>query len=69
MSKREQRVINAFINCVQCGEFSVDYAITLIEDADKYGYLSEGAKAEFYAEFNIDTENQLNESEGLLNAY
>ena len=51
MSKREQRVINAFINCVKNGEFTFDYAITLIEDTDKYGYLSDAAKEAFYAEF------------------
>ena len=51
MSKREQRVIKAFINCVKKGEFSLDYAITLIEDTDKYGYLTDAAKEMFYAEF------------------
>ncbi len=51
MSKREKRVINAFINCVKSGEFTLDYATTLIEDGDKYGYLSEEAKEEFYAVF------------------
>ena len=35
MSKRENRVINAFINCVKSGEFSFDYAVTLIEDSNK----------------------------------
>lgn len=48
MSKREQRVINAFINCVRNGEFSEDYAITLIEDNQRYGWLSDEAKEEFY---------------------
>ena len=51
MTKREQRVINAFINCVNRGEFTLDYAITLIEDTDKYGYLTDTAKETFYAEF------------------
>ena len=51
MSKREQRVIKAFINCVKRGEFTLDYAITLIEDTDKYGYLTDAAKEMFYAEF------------------
>lgn len=54
MTKREQRVINAFINCVNKGEFTFDYAVTLIEDADKYGYLTEVAKESFYAEFESD---------------
>ena len=48
MTKRETRVINAFINCVKSGEFSEDYAITLIEDQQKYGWLSEEAKEVFY---------------------
>ena len=48
MTKRESRVINAFINCVKSGEFSEDYAITLIEDNQKYGWISEEAKEVFY---------------------
>lgn len=48
MSKREERVVNAFIECVKNGEFSLEYAITLIEDNNKYGYLSEVAKESFY---------------------
>ena len=48
MTKREQRVINAFLNCVVRGEFSADYAITLIEDNQRYGWLSDTAKEYFY---------------------
>ena len=48
MTKREQRVINAFINCVKSGEYTLDYAIILIEDNSKYGWLSEAAKEYFY---------------------
>lgn len=48
MTKRETRVINAFKNCVQSGEFTEDYAITLIEDSQRYGWLSEEAKEAFY---------------------
>ncbi len=48
MSRREQRVINAFIACVQSGEFTVEYAIILIEDTQRYGWLSETAKNVFY---------------------
>ena len=40
MTRREQRVINAFINCIKSGTYSVDYAITLIEDNQRYGWLS-----------------------------
>lgn len=50
MTLREQRVISAFINCVKQGEFTFDYACLLIEDTERYGYLSNSAKEEFYAE-------------------
>lgn len=48
MTKREQRVINAFITCVKSGEFTEEYAILLIEDTQRYGWLSEAAKEVFY---------------------
>ena len=48
MTKREQRVILAFENCIMSGQYSVDYAITLIEDNKRYGWLSDEAKDEFY---------------------
>lgn len=48
MTKRETRVINAFINCVKSGEYTLDYAILLIEDNQRYGWLSEEAKEVFY---------------------
>lgn len=50
MSKRERRVINAFIACVKAGQFTYDYACLLIEDTQRYGYLSMDAKEVFYAE-------------------
>ena len=56
MSKRELRVINAFVNCVKSGQYSYDYAVTLLENNEKYGYLSEEAKEVFYAEFEKETE-------------
>lgn len=43
MKKREKRVIDAFVNCIKHGEFSVDYADVLIADNSKYGWLSEAA--------------------------
>ncbi len=49
MSKREQRVIRAFINCVKNGEYTFDYACLLIEDQQRYGYLTDEAKEQFYA--------------------
>lgn len=51
LSRRESRVIRAFINCVKSGEYTLDYAIILIEDNERYGWLSEEAKEVFYAEF------------------
>lgn len=48
MTRREKRVITAFINCVRSGEYTLDYAIILIEDTSKYGWLSEAAKEYFY---------------------
>ncbi len=56
MSKRERRVIQAFINCVKSGEYTLDYAIVLIEDNERYGWLSEEAKEVFYAEFDVEEE-------------
>ena len=58
MKKREKRVIDAFVNCIKHGEFSVDYADVLIADNSKYGWLSEAA-LDYYEE---QTE-QLRESE------
>lgn len=56
MTKRERRVINAFINCVKSGEYTLDYAILLIEDNERYGWLSEEAKEVFYNEFDVEEE-------------
>lgn len=58
MSKREQRVISAFVNCVKSGQYSFDYAVTLIENNEKYGYLSEAAKESFYAEFENEEKTE-----------
>lgn len=51
MTKREKRVVGAFVDCVKNGEYSLEYAITLLEDNDKYGYLTNEAKEEFYGIF------------------
>ena len=48
LTKREQRVIRAFINCVVNGEYTLDYAVLLIEDQARYGWLSDAAKEVFY---------------------
>lgn len=52
MTKREKRVINAFLNCIKHGEYTADYAITLIEDSERYGWLSDTAKDFFYEELD-----------------
>lgn len=52
MTKREKRVINAFLNCIKRGEYTADYAITLIEDNERYGWLSDTAKDYFYEELD-----------------
>lgn len=56
MTKREQRVITAFINCIKRGEYTVDYAIILIEDNARYGWLSESAKEYFYSQIEEEEE-------------
>lgn len=63
MSKRENRVINAFINCVKRGEYTFEYACLLIEDTQRYGYLTDEAKEVFYAEFENDEETDVDEVE------
>ena len=64
MTKRETRVINAFINCVRSGEYSLDYAIILIEDNARYGWLSEEAKDEFYEAVDPEPEPEEGTEEG-----
>lgn len=59
-SIRAKRVINAFINCVKTGVYSEDYAITLIEDEGKYGYLSDSDKEMFYE--SLETEEEAEEA-------
>lgn len=49
MKKREKRVIDAFVNCIAHGEFTIDYADVLISDQSKYGWLSEAA-LDYYEE-------------------
>lgn len=48
MTRREKRVVDAFINCIAHGEYTEDYAVTLIEDNARYGWMSDTAKDEFY---------------------
>lgn len=67
LTKREQRTIKAFLNCISHGEYSVDYAITLIEDNQRYGWLSNAAKDYFYEELDKmfpEEEEQTEEEQG-----
>ena len=52
MTKREQRVVNAFLNCIKNGEYTEDYAITLIEDKARFGWMSYQAIETFYDELD-----------------
>ena len=52
LTKREQRVIKAFVNCIKSGEYTEDYAVTLIEDNARYGWMSDNAKNVFYDELD-----------------
>lgn len=61
MTKREKRVINAFLNCIAHGEYTVDYAITLIEDNQRYGWLSDTAKDYFYEQIEPEEEEPIDE--------
>lgn len=49
LKRREKRVIDAFVNCIAHGEFTIDYADVLIADQSKYGWLSEQA-LDYYEE-------------------
>ena len=49
MSRKEKRTIDAFVNCIRHGEFSIDYADVLIADQQRYGWLGEAA-LEYYDE-------------------
>ena len=48
MTARERRVIRAFEVCVERGEYTAEYAILLIEDRARFGWLSDSAKDAFY---------------------
>lgn len=63
MTKRESRVIHAFINCVKSGEYTLDYAILLLEDNQRYGWLSETAKETFYDAFPEEEEEETEPTE------
>ena len=50
LTKREQRVIKAFLVCIVSGEYTEEYTITLIEDNARFGWMSDTAKDVFYDE-------------------
>jgi hypothetical protein len=57
MTKIEQRVIESFTNVVRSGEYTFDHAWILMNDRERYGYLTDEAKGLFYSEFkNGETE-------------
>lgn len=58
LNRREKRVIQAFINCVRTDEYSLDYAILLIEDNARYGWMSDAAKEVFYEAVEPEQEEQ-----------
>lgn len=62
MKKREKRVVDAFINCIKHGEFTIDYADVLIADQSKYGWLSEQA-LDYYEEQTEQFREQSEEPE------
>ena len=62
MKKREKRVIDAFVNCIKHGEFTIDYADVLIADQSKYGWLSEQA-LDYYEEQTEQFREQEQEEE------
>ena len=64
LTKRERRVITAFINCVEHGEYTFDYACLLIEDNTRYGWLSDAAKEVFYDHFEPDEDEPQEQGEG-----
>lgn len=47
-SRREERFLKAFESCVEHGEYTADYAVTLLEDDRRYGWMSNDAKDAFY---------------------
>ena len=48
LSRREERFLNAMKNCVMNGEYTEYYAITLLEDDQKYGWMTDEARDSFY---------------------
>ena len=58
-SIRAKRVINAFIGCVKQGVYTFDYAVTLIENTEKYGYLTGSDKECFYSEFEAEESEEI----------
>ena len=48
MTTREQRVIQAFVDCVAWGRFTRAYATVLVEDDARYGWMSAEAKEALY---------------------
>ena len=58
MTRRESRVVAAFLDCIRHGEYTEAYAVTLIEDDARYGWMSEAAKEAFYAALEPEAEDE-----------
>ena len=49
MTERETRVVNAFVDGYKSGEWLWNYIVIAIEDDQRYGWMSDEAKAELYS--------------------
>ena len=61
MSKREKRIVEALVNCVRRGEFTIDYADLRAYDITAY-HLSDSA-LEYYEELTEPFRSVENEGE------
>ena len=57
-----KRTVDAFVNCIKHGEFTIDYADVLISDQSKYGWLSEAA-LDYYEEQTAQFREEEEEAE------
>lgn len=62
LSRRMKRTVDAFVNCIKHGEFTIDYADVLISDQSKYGWLSEAA-LDYYEEQTAQFREEEEEAE------
>lgn len=48
MTDREERVVNAMIEAVRNGDWTLRYVTLALEDDSRYGWMSDEAKQYFY---------------------